>query len=67
MLWAVMPAERSAGPARILPLKYGVHGLREIMLNGKSLIDVSSDLAVLVAFAVAVSVLAAFTLRRGSG
>ena len=50
----------------ILPLRYGVDGLREIMLNGKSLIDVGFDLLVLIAFAIVASLLAALTLRRGS-
>ena len=48
-----------------LPLTYAVEGLRDIMLQGKSLIDVGVDLAVLVGFAVLTSILAAVTLRRG--
>jgi ABC-2 type transport system permease protein len=50
----------------ILPLRYGVDGLREIMLNGKSLLDVGKDLIILVGFAVITSMLAALTLRRGA-
>jgi ABC-2 type transport system permease protein len=50
----------------ILPLTYAVDGLRDIMLNGKNLIDVAVELAVLAGFAVATSVLAAVTLRRGA-
>ena len=50
----------------VLPLTYAVDGLREIMLSGKSLLDVGLELAVLVGFAVVTSILAAFTLRRGS-
>ncbi len=50
----------------ILPLKYAVDGLREIMLKGKSLLDVGFDLAVLVGFAIITSILAALTLRRGA-
>ena len=50
----------------ILPLKYAVDGLRQIMLNGKSLMDVGFDLLVLVGFAAIVSLLAALTLRRGA-
>jgi len=53
--------------AKILPLRYGVDGLRQIMLYGKSLADVGTDLLVLVGFAAIVSVLAALTLRRSSG
>jgi ABC-2 type transport system permease protein len=49
----------------VLPLKYAVDGLRDIMLSGKSLIDLGVELAVLVAFAVFISILAAVTLRRG--
>jgi ABC-2 type transport system permease protein len=52
---------------RFLPLKYGVDGLRDIMLSGMSLIDVWFELLVLVGFAVVTSVLAAITLRRGVG
>ncbi len=50
----------------ILPLTYAVDGLRDIMLAGKNLIDVSLELAVLVGFAVIISILAAVTLRRGA-
>jgi ABC-2 type transport system permease protein len=50
----------------ILPLKYGVDGLRQIMLYGKTLADVGFDLLVLVAFAVITVLLAAVTLRRGA-
>jgi ABC-2 type transport system permease protein len=52
---------------RFLPLKYGVNGLRDIMLSGMSLIDVGFELLVLVGFTVATSVLATLTLRRGVG
>ena len=52
--------------AKILPLRYGVDGLREIMLYGKSLLDVGFDLLVLIGFAVITSLLAALTLRRGA-
>lgn len=51
----------------ILPLRYGVDGLREIMLYGKSLLDVGKDLLVLVGFAIITIILAALTLRRSSG
>ena len=49
----------------ILPLTYAVDGLRDIMLSGKNLIDVGVELAVLVGFAILISILAAATLRRG--
>jgi len=50
----------------ILPLKYAVDGLRDIMLAGKSLLDVGFELSVLIGFAVIISILAALTLRRGA-
>jgi ABC-2 type transport system permease protein len=52
---------------RFLPLKYGVDGLRDIMLSGMSLADVWFELLVLVGFTVVTSVLATLTLRRGVG
>ena len=50
----------------ILPLTYAVDGLRDIMLAGKSLLDVGFELAVLVGFAIIISIVAAITLRRGA-
>ena len=50
----------------VLPLTYAVEGLRDIMLIGQNMIDVSVELAVLVGFALLISVLAAITLRRGA-
>jgi len=50
--------------SRFLPLTYAVSGLRDIMLYGKTLVDVSGDLLVLAAFAVGISVITAFTVRR---
>jgi len=38
--------------------------MRDIMLSGKSLIDVGVELAVLVGFAAGISILAAIALRR---
>ncbi|MBI4295610.1 MAG: ABC transporter permease [Chloroflexi bacterium] len=52
--------------SNILPLTYAVSGLRDIMLKGESLINVGLDLAVLVAFTISTSVLAAITLRKSS-
>ena len=52
--------------SKILPLTYAVDGLRDIMLAGKNLLDVGFELAVLVGFAVVISVLAAITLRRSA-
>ncbi|MBI2836252.1 MAG: ABC transporter permease [Chloroflexi bacterium] len=53
--------------AHVLPLTYAVDGMREIMLNGKNLLDVWTNLAVLAGFAVLTSTLAAVTLRKGPG
>ena len=50
----------------ILPLTYAVDGLRSIMLRGENLIDVGFELAVLVGFAIVISIVAAITLRRGA-
>ncbi len=52
--------------SKILPLTYAVAGLRDVMLAGKALIDVGSQLAVLVGFAILISILAAVTLKRGT-
>ena len=52
--------------ARFLPLKYAVDGMQGIMLSGDNLLDVGFELGILVAFAVAISILAATTLRRGA-
>jgi len=50
----------------ILPLTYAVDGLRDIMLTGKSLLDVWLELSVLIGFAILISIVAAITLRRGA-
>ena len=50
----------------VLPLTYAVDGLRDIMLAGKSLLDVGFELAVLAGFTVVTSILAAIVLRRGA-
>ena len=67
LLWPVekMP-EYLQWLSRFLPLTYAVQGLRDIMLGGKSLIDVLFELSVLAGFAIATSVLAAISLRRGA-
>jgi ABC-2 type transport system permease protein len=54
--------------AKVLPLTYAVDGLKEIMIEGKTLLGVGLDLGVLVAFAAALTVLGAVALRRrGAG
>jgi ABC-2 type transport system permease protein len=50
----------------VLPLKYAVDGLRNIMLSGQNLMDVGLELGVLIGFTIAISILAAITLRRGA-
>lgn len=52
--------------AKFLPLTYAVDGLRQIMLNGKGLLDVGFDLGILAAFAVGISIITAMSLRRTS-
>jgi ABC-2 type transport system permease protein len=55
------------GVSKILPLTYAVEGLRGIMRQGQSLVDVRGDLLFLLGFAVITSTLAALSLRRGAG
>ena len=50
--------------SKLLPLTYAVRGLRDIMLNGKTLFDVWFELSLLVVFAAAAALLAALSLRR---
>ena len=52
--------------ARFLPLNYGVEGIRALMLEGQGLLDIGKDVGVLAAYAAALLVLAALTLRRGA-
>jgi ABC-2 type transport system permease protein len=52
--------------AKFLPLNYGVEGIRALMLEGQSLLDIGKDIGVLAAYAVGLLVLAALTLRRGA-
>ncbi|MDO8473618.1 MAG: ABC transporter permease [Dehalococcoidia bacterium] len=52
--------------SKVMPLTYAVEGLRKIMLDGRNLGDVWKDLVVLMAWAIAMTVLGALALRRGS-
>jgi ABC-2 type transport system permease protein len=52
--------------ANILPLTYGVEGIRAMMLEGKGLLDIGKDVGVLAAYAVGLLILASLTLRRGA-
>jgi len=50
--------------ANFLPLTYAVEGMREIMIQGASLLDVGYEIGILVAFTIFFTILSAFTLRR---
>lgn len=52
------------GIANFLPLTYATEGMREIMLQGASLLDVGYEIGILVAFTIFFTILSAFTLRR---
>ena len=52
--------------AKVLPLTYGVDGIRALMLQGKSLLDIGKEISVLVAYAIGLLILAGISLRRGS-
>jgi ABC-2 type transport system permease protein len=52
--------------AKFLPLTYGVDGIRALMLQGQSLVDIPKEIIVLVAYAAGLMILAGFSLRRGS-
>jgi ABC-2 type transport system permease protein len=52
--------------ANCLPLTYGVDGMRAMMLQGQSLLDIGKDVSVLAGYAVGLLILAAFTLRRSA-
>jgi ABC-2 type transport system permease protein len=51
--------------AKFLPLTYGVDGIKAMMLEGKSLLDIGKEIAVLAGYALALMVLAGISLRRG--
>jgi ABC-2 type transport system permease protein len=53
--------------ANVLPMTYGVSGIRALMLQGQGLLDIGKEVGVLAAYAVGLLVLAALTLRRSSG
>lgn len=50
--------------SNFLPLTYATEGMREIMLQGASLLDVGYEIGILVAFTIFFTILSAFTLRR---
>jgi ABC-2 type transport system permease protein len=51
---------------KFLPLTYGVEGIRALMQQGQSLLDIGKDVGILAAFAVGLLVLASLTLRRSA-
>jgi ABC-2 type transport system permease protein len=51
---------------KFLPLTYGVEGIKALMQQGKSLLDIGNDIGILAAFAVVFLVLAALTLKQKS-
>jgi ABC-2 type transport system permease protein len=51
--------------AKFLPLTYAVDGIRAIMLEGKGLLDIGKEMAVIIGYAAVLMVLAAVSLRRG--
>ena len=52
--------------AKILPLTYGIDGIRALMLQGKNLANIGKEISVLVAYAIGVLILAGISLRRGT-
>jgi ABC-2 type transport system permease protein len=64
----LLPLGSMAAPLRalgyVLPLTYGAHAIREVMLRGGRLADIALDLAVLVAFVSAFVALNIVALRK---
>jgi ABC-2 type transport system permease protein len=52
--------------SKFLPLTYGVEGIKALMLQGQSLLDIGQDVGVLAGYAAVLLILAAITLRRGA-
>jgi ABC-2 type transport system permease protein len=52
--------------SKFLPLTYGVEGIRSLMLQGKGLTEIGSDIGVLALYAVGLITLAGVSLRRGN-
>ena len=51
----------------VLPLTYAVKGLRDIMLNGRGLVNVGLDFGVLVESTILTTILASLSFRRNAG
>ena len=52
--------------SKFLPLTYGVEGIRALMLQGQSLLDIGKDIGILAAYAAGLLILASLTLRQKS-
>jgi ABC-2 type transport system permease protein len=67
LLWPVESLPGVLQPiARVLPMTYGIDGLREVLVKGSGLADaaVQLDIAVLAGIALLLAVLATLTIRR---
>lgn len=67
LLWAIedMP-NYLQWLANILPLTYGIDGIRAMMLDGENLLGIWKDVTILAAYAIGLMILASLTLRRRS-
>jgi ABC-2 type transport system permease protein len=52
--------------SKFLPLTYGVEGIRAMMLQGQSLLDIGKDVWILLGYAAGLLILASLTLRQKS-
>jgi ABC-2 type transport system permease protein len=52
--------------SKFLPLTYGVEGIKGLMQQGQSLLDIGKDIGILAAFAVGFLILASLTLRKSA-
>jgi ABC-2 type transport system permease protein len=52
--------------AKFLPLTYGVEGIKALMQQGQSLLDIGKDIGILAVFAVGFLLLASLTLRKAA-
>ena len=67
MLWPVESLPGVREPiARLMPMTYGIDGLREVLVKGSGLADaqVQMDVAILAGIALLLAVMATLTIRR---
>ena len=67
ILWLVESLPGILEPiARVMPMTYGIDGLREVLVKGSGLADgaVQLDVAVLAGIALLLAVMATLTIRR---